>query len=123
MVTQRCVSTAYALAYTCALPALREVARSHGYALAVHGSMATDLDVVAIPWTKEAGAPDLLAEALRDCVGGMFAAGGDTGAEAATTKEHGRRAYTILPSNLFLGVPPLPWSPCIDRSIMPLQSV
>jgi hypothetical protein len=33
---------------------LREVARVHGYAIAVHGSAARDLDVVAVPWAPEA---------------------------------------------------------------------
>ena len=34
------------------LPALREVARSGGWALATHGSMERDIDVVLIPWRE-----------------------------------------------------------------------
>lgn len=116
---QRVTSTAYSLAYACALPILQEVAREHGYALAVHGSMATDMDVIAVPWTEDAKDADTLAEAMRECVGGDFAAGVATAAEAAGIKPHGRKAYTILPSNLFLGVPKLPFSPWIDLSVMP----
>lgn len=33
---------------------LTEVARSHGYAMAVHGSMARDFDLICIPWTDTA---------------------------------------------------------------------
>ncbi len=119
---QRAVSTAYALAYAMALPTLQRIAREHGYCLAVHGSMATDLDVVACPWTEEASEPDALAEALRECIGGMFAAGHGSASEDATERAHGRRSYTILPSNLFLGVPRLPQVPWIDLSIMPRKT-
>jgi hypothetical protein len=41
------------------------VARRHGYALAVHGSLARDIDLVAIPWIVEADEPEILAEAIR----------------------------------------------------------
>lgn len=30
---------------------LKEIAREHGYNLVLHGSMARDLDLIAIPWT------------------------------------------------------------------------
>jgi len=47
------------------LPDLIITAREYGYALALHGSVARDLDLVAIPWIPEAwDAPDLV-EALR----------------------------------------------------------
>jgi hypothetical protein len=95
-----------------------EVARQHGYALAVHGSMATDLDAVAVPWVEKVSEPDVLAEAIRECVGGCFP-GAETAEQNAGLKPHGRRSYNILPSNLFLGVPKLPWSPWIDLAIMP----
>lgn len=36
------------------IPFLRETARTHGYALAVHGSLSRDIDLVAIPWTTDA---------------------------------------------------------------------
>lgn len=31
---------------------LREVARTHGYALAVHGTLKRDIDLVACPWSE-----------------------------------------------------------------------
>jgi hypothetical protein len=43
----------------------RVVARSKGYALAVHGSLARDIDLVAVPWVEEAASAAELAEAVR----------------------------------------------------------
>lgn len=34
----------------CVYPQLAEIVRAHGYALAVHGSLARDFDMIAIPW-------------------------------------------------------------------------
>lgn len=44
---------------------LRARARELGYAVAVHGTVKRDIDLIAIPWTPEAVAPKELAEALR----------------------------------------------------------
>jgi hypothetical protein len=116
---KRCTSAAYALSYACALPALVEVARQHGYALSVHGSMHTDLDLIAVPWIEEASEAEELVEAIRACIGGMFSGGAETAKQALVDKPHGRRSCSILPSEQFLGVPPLPFKPWIDLSIMP----
>lgn len=43
---------------------LDRIALRHGYALALHGSMARDLDLVAIPWVEDADDPDKLIEAF-----------------------------------------------------------
>lgn len=40
----------FAPAYCALYPKLAELARSHGYALAIHGTMDRDFDLVAIPW-------------------------------------------------------------------------
>lgn len=47
------------------IPALREVARRHGYALGVHGSLAYDIDLIAAPWEINAADPHVLIEAIR----------------------------------------------------------
>lgn len=49
-----------AAAYVAMIPTLTEAAREVGYALAVHGSMGRDFDIVAIPWTDEAGTAEQL---------------------------------------------------------------
>lgn len=51
----------YAMAYT----KLDRIAWRYGYALALHGSMSRDLDLVAIPWTEDAESPEKLVEAIR----------------------------------------------------------
>lgn len=84
------------------LPRLVAVGRAHGYALAVHGSLARDFDIIAAPWTDDAVDADDLAEAIRSAVGGVR---GDTVHE----RPHGRRGYVI-----HLGA-----GPYIDLSVMP----
>jgi hypothetical protein len=44
---------------------LRAVARKHGYALAVHGSLARDIDLIAVPWSDEVSDAAIVAEAIR----------------------------------------------------------
>lgn len=46
------------------LPAIREAAREHGYAIGVHGSMRRDLDLIAAPWRDGASDKDVLAHAI-----------------------------------------------------------
>ena len=43
---------------------VREVARDCGYAIGVHGSRERDLDLMAVPWTESAIAPQHLVRAL-----------------------------------------------------------
>jgi hypothetical protein len=45
---------------------LRATAREHGYALAVHGSLARDIDLIAVPWRwSGVSPPRVLAEAIQ----------------------------------------------------------
>jgi hypothetical protein len=44
---------------------LRRVALRHGYALAVHGSLARDIDLIAVPWREDVSDAHTLAEAIR----------------------------------------------------------
>ncbi|MEH6630138.1 MAG: hypothetical protein V7776_04905 [Halopseudomonas aestusnigri] len=42
----------------CALyPLLTEMTRMHGYALAVHGSLGRDMDLICIPWIEAPSEP------------------------------------------------------------------
>lgn len=112
---QRMASTAYGLAYAAVLPSLREIAREHGYALAVHGSMATDLDMIACPWTEDATDAETLILALRDAIDGCI-----THHPIEGEKPHGRRAWSIMPAAWVDGRPiDLKWKPWLDISVMP----
>jgi len=74
--------------YAALYPQFAEIVRSHGYALAVHGSMARDFDVIAIPWRDTVSSPR---EVIDDILG-QFAV--DEIGEP-TDKNHGRVAYTL----------------------------
>lgn len=50
--------------YMCLYPGLAAVARANGYALAVHGSLARDMDLIAVPWTAEAASPEEVVAAI-----------------------------------------------------------
>ena len=52
-------------AYRVLIAALRCVAERHGYALAVHGSLKTDIDLLAAPWREGATSAASVAEAIR----------------------------------------------------------
>ncbi|GAC1536540.1 MAG: hypothetical protein NVS3B10_00560 [Polyangiales bacterium] len=105
------------------LPALREVARRHGYALAVHGSLQRDIDLVAAPWTEHATtaanfARDIYAAcaAIVGCVTGPagWTEGNDSPPPSGSlpnpaSKPHGRLGWTIH----FTG------ASYIDLSVMP----
>lgn len=88
-------------AYVALMPVLVEVAREHGYALAVHGSLNTDCDLIAVPWTEEAAEALTLIKALKGAVGaGTFKLDQELDEQfwpdcAPTPKPHGRVAYSL----------------------------
>lgn len=58
--------------YGCLYPGLCEIAQKHGYNLALHGSMARDLDLIAIPWVEEASDPETLVKTLKDHISAVL---------------------------------------------------
>jgi len=49
----------YSPIYAAALyPDLAAICISHGYALAVHGSLARDFDLIAVPWVAQTSLPE-----------------------------------------------------------------
>lgn len=111
--------------YGCLYPCLCDIAQKHGYAMALHGSMQRDLDLVAIPWTEQATDAETLVAAIIAHIGllsfkerimrdGIPAADVDAIVEAdggpdPRNKPHGRRAWSL---HLDLGA-------YIDLSVMP----
>ena len=90
------------------LPAMRTAARGCGYAIAVHGSLARDIDIVAIPWTSNAQKLEVLVDRLLGVIAGAL--GRATTLGKWSDKPHGRKALTII----------TPGDAEIDLSIMPL---
>lgn len=112
-VYQRRNGPSYALVYAGIIPVIGEIGRAHGYAIAVHGSMATDLDLVACPWTDEASDAETLIDAIRKHMGCIFLEGC---LSAPVDKPHGRRAWSMhfdKKSGFAVG------GPYLDISVMP----
>lgn len=111
------------IVYTHVLGMLRDRAKELGYCLAIHGSMARDLDIVAVPWVESAVSAEELIEAMRVIVDGMIHPTGTMGGrldpvtkqfvpaviENPSIKPHGRLAW-----NIHLG-----GGPFLDISVMP----
>jgi len=54
----------FAPVYACLYPQLAEISRKHGYALAVHGSMGRDFDLVCIPWVETPSKPHVVVDEM-----------------------------------------------------------
>jgi hypothetical protein len=115
--------------FACLYPGLCAKARELGYALAIHGTVVNDLDLIAIPWTEDAADALTLKDALMahasacDYEGHLRsqltdenvireALAAATDADGPTLKPHGRIAW-----NLWLA-----HGRKIDLSIMPRLS-
>lgn len=93
------------------LPAIREAAKFQGYAVAVHGSLKRDIDLIAVAWTETARPPDELVRVIQGAVGGIL--GNCLRIGEPSIKPHGRIAYTLIHPG-FAGE--------IDLSIIPPQA-
>ena len=47
----------YAPMYCALYPELANITRHHGYALAVHGSLGRDMDLICVPWVENPSEP------------------------------------------------------------------
>ncbi len=106
----------YAQLYT----TLASKSKEYGYALALHGSMQRDLDVIAIPWIENASDPIELIRALEKVSGGYCASrinkdGSIIQPYDPLHKPHGRLAWIISLSD------DGPKGPYIDISVVPKQ--
>jgi hypothetical protein len=98
--------------YAQLLPRIREAGKRLGYAIAIHGTMTRDFDLLAVPWTDDAAEPTELVEEVRAAVDGYVIGDlknrGKIDAEP-TRQPHGRLSWNIV------------WGgkPFIDLSVMP----
>lgn len=96
----------FASVYCCLYPDLVKIARVYGYALAVHGSLARDMDLVAIPWTDSAQEPEYVLKAFCQEFSLKIVGG------PPTRMPNGRLTYTLA----------LMFGECfIDLSFMPVM--
>ncbi len=95
-------SPARAAAYVAIYPMLHAIAKRQGYALAVHGSIHRDLDLIAVPWIEEASDPLTLIRALKKATATVTHADGFDHLVKdckPTEKPHGRIAYSLHVTN------------------------
>ncbi|MDR7331727.1 hypothetical protein [Roseateles asaccharophilus] len=96
----------YAPAYMVGIyPELAAKARELGYALALHGSLQRDLDLIAVPWTDAAVEPLTLVKALCEC----FDVAPNHDLTKPEAKPHGRLGWSI----------PLWWGAYLDLAVLP----
>jgi hypothetical protein len=104
-------------AFVTIYPVMCEAARECGYALAIHGTLARDLDVVAVPWTDGATDCDTVVRTILESVNAYFQdgacfVGGEwvvRHAGWAKVNPHGRLSYSMH----------LGGGPFVDLSVMP----
>lgn len=55
--SKKCKDPNFAPVYCALYPELAKITRKHGYALAVHGSLARDFDLICVPWVPTPSEP------------------------------------------------------------------
>lgn len=115
--------------FACLYHGLCDIARGKGYALAIHGTLVNDMDLIAVPWIYDASSPEDLLSALKKHIHALsyremlvYSLPEATPSNiddlcrqqnecpSGTDKPHGRRAW-----NLYLD-----HGTKIDLSVMPL---
>lgn len=83
-------------AFAYMIPVLTEIAQENGYTIAVHGSMHRDLDLIAIPWTDQAVAANVLVNKIMErlVLCNLLSAHGNY--RDPVSMPHGRLVWTIL---------------------------
>lgn len=106
MKTAEEVKPNYAPVYAALYPQLAAIFVKHGYALAVHGSMARDFDLIAVPWVEVPSEH----QSLIDEICKTFAA---VNLSDPAYRPHGRMAYKLS----------IGFGECgIDLSFMPVKA-
>lgn len=73
-------------------PKLADIFRRHGYALAVHGSVGTDFDLIAVPWVDGVGDRDEIIREVETKFAAKFAR------LEPEARAHGRVVYKLAMS-------------------------
>lgn len=111
-----------ALLYSLLYGGLRETAANLGYALAIHGSVNQDCDLIAVPWTEDAVDPETLVTAIVHFTDGILSPYDNNGCR--TEKPHGRRVWCIhFGARHYIDLSVMPTDPgAIDRAVAELCS-
>lgn len=79
--------------YTILYNSFRQAALDCGYALALHGSMHNDMDLLAVPWIDNPESVETLVSKISDCIGETIWK--DHHFMNPTEKPHNRISYTL----------------------------
>lgn len=82
--------------YGAIYPVMLDAAKGSGYALAVHGSLARDLDVIAVPWTEDAIPAAELVDRVGEALAGHWWIKANEIQGNPTERPHGRLVWTIV---------------------------
>lgn len=82
-----------AVFYSILWPSMRKAAMDLGWALALHGSLENDMDIMGMPWTENCKSHQELAKAISDCLGDTIWR--EHHLTPHYTKPHGRISYTL----------------------------
>lgn len=95
----------------------RRAAKQHGYAIAVHGTLKRDVDLVAIPWIEAASGPRKLARAVAEAIGCGVSPEHLARhiRDSELVQAHGRRSWAFHPGH----TEPKDHGWFVDLSVMP----
>jgi len=82
-----------AVFYSILWPSMRKAAIDIGWALALHGSLENDMDIMGMPWTENCKPHQELAKVISDCLGDTIWR--EHHLTPHFTKPHGRIVYTL----------------------------
>lgn len=99
--------------YSQLLPRIRSAAKELGYAIAIHGTMQRDFDLLAVPWIEDADDPTKLVEAISAEVGG-YIVGDRVDERGYVSKKPAKRPHGRMSWNICWG-----GRAFIDLSVMP----
>lgn len=88
---------------------LAVIARSHGYALAIHGSMARDFDLVCVPWVETVADPQVV-------IGEIVSTYAFTLQGEPALREHGRLAYSLVGQHGWCGHLDISFTPRVEHA-------
>jgi len=98
--------------YGCIYNMVQDIGLANGYAIAIHGSLARDLDLIAVPWTEEAIDEFDLVKLIAKTLGGVcrnengYVIGmknDELFGKDYTEKPFGRKAYRIYLGDDYVG--------------------
>jgi hypothetical protein len=92
-VREQVVTNGRAVFYACMWNDFRQAALQCGWALGLHGSLASDMDIMAMAWTENAKPVEEMIAALEDCMTKPDER--DFKTTCSTDKPNNRVVYTI----------------------------